>query len=88
LTVACYQSPIPIQKIKATFRSKNRRITLRPGLPQFLLNCFKKYTVAFWGTKSKSYMDDVVPAMLEKVKGMEVVIPTFVWSHKDCEVVH
>jgi hypothetical protein len=70
----------PNSKIKSTFQSTNRRVILRPWLPEFLINCFKKYTVAFWGTKSKSYMDEVVPAMLEKVKCNEAVVPAFVWS--------
>jgi hypothetical protein len=56
-------------------------------LLEFLLNCFKKYTVAFWDTKNKNYMDEVVPAMLEKVKYNEAVVPTFLWSQRNCEVI-
>ena len=56
--------PNPTSKIKRTFKTKNHRFTLWPGLPNFLQKCFKTYAVAFWGSKSRSYMDEVVLAML------------------------
>ena len=77
----------PNSKIKSIFQSTNRRVTLRPWLLEFLFNCFKKYIVAFWGTKNKNYMDEVVPAMLDKVKDNEAVVLAFVWSQRNYEVI-
>ena len=37
----------PTSTIKITFKTKHRRLTLRPGLPDFLQKCFKTYVVAF-----------------------------------------
>jgi hypothetical protein len=56
--------PNPTSKIKVTFKTKNCKLILWPGLLDFLQKCFKTYAVAFWGSKSRSYMDKVVPDML------------------------
>jgi hypothetical protein len=79
--------PNPTSKIKITFKTKNRRLTLRPGLPDFLQKCFKTYVVAFWGSKSRIYMDEIVSAMLERVKCPAAIVPAFIWSQKHCEAI-
>ena len=71
-------NPNPTSKIKITFKTKNRRFTLRPGLLDFLQKCFKTYVVAFRGSKNRSYMDKVVPAIFERMKCRAVVVPTFI----------
>jgi hypothetical protein len=57
----------------------------RPGLIQFLNHCFMKFTVAFRGSKSESYMEDVVAAVLARLKEGGKINPLFVWSGKHCE---
>jgi hypothetical protein len=47
--------------------------------------CFMKFTVAFWGSKNKSYMEEIVHALLSYLKGREKFDPLFVWSGKSCE---
>jgi hypothetical protein len=61
------------------------RVTIRPWLPEFLAKCFVNFRVAFWGSKSKGYMDEVIPAMLGRVKCKEPVVPAFVWSMAECD---
>jgi hypothetical protein len=77
--------PNPNSKIKPTLQTRTRRVTIRPWLPKFLAKCFVNFRVAFWGSKSKGYMDEVIPAMLGRVKCKEPVVPAFVWSMAECE---
>jgi hypothetical protein len=65
-------------KIKITFKTKNRKLTIRLGLPDIPQKCFKTYAVAFWGSKSRSYMDEIVPAMLQRMKCPKAVVPAFI----------
>jgi hypothetical protein len=77
--------PNPNPSIRITRKSSTRRIVFRPWLTEFLDRCFKKFTVAFWGMKSLSNMEDVVAEMMRKVEGLESHKPLFCWSAKDCE---
>lgn len=43
------------------------------------------FSVAFWGSKSTLYMDDVVPAMLAGLESGNA-IPLFTWSGKESTV--
>jgi hypothetical protein len=54
-------------------------------MPEFLGKCFVNFRVAFWGSKSKGYMDEVIPAMLGRMKCKEPVILAFVWSMAECD---
>lgn len=77
--------PNPNFKIKPTLKTRTRRVTIRPWLLQFLAKCFVNFKVAFWGSKSKGYIDKVIPAMLGRVKCKELVVPAFVWSMAECD---
>jgi hypothetical protein len=55
--------------IRASVQTEIRRVVFRPGLIQFLSQCFMNFSVAFWGSKSKSYMDEVLLAVLKRLKG-------------------
>ena len=70
--------PNPTSTIKVTFKTKHCRFTPQPGLADFLWKCFKTYVVAFWGSKSRNYMDKVILAMLERLKYLVAVVPAFV----------
>jgi hypothetical protein len=78
--------PNPNSAIRPSFRTAKRRVIFRPGLVDFLTRCFVHFEVAFWGTKSEANMDDVVPAMLGKLREGSTFKPAFVWSAKECEV--
>jgi hypothetical protein len=70
----------PNTAIRPTFRTAKCRVIFRPGLVDFLTRCFVHFKVAFWSSKSEVYMDDVVPAMLEKLREGSTFKPAFVWS--------
>ena len=53
----------PNSKIRPTVKTKSRRVVFRPWLHAFLSHCFIHFAVAFWGSKSVAYMDEVVPTM-------------------------
>ena len=36
---------------------------------EFFFRCFKYFAVAFWGNKTKSYMQEIVLTMLVGMKG-------------------
>jgi hypothetical protein len=76
----------PNTAIRPTLRTAKRRVVFRPGLIDFLNKCFVHFEVAFWGSKSEVYMDDVVPSMLRRMKEGSTFRPLFVWSAKECEV--
>jgi hypothetical protein len=77
----------PNSKIRPTLKTQRRRVVHRPWLQPFLSKCFLNFTVAFWGSKSKEYMDDVVPTLMEGRKVSHQFAPLFTWSGKDCEAV-
>jgi hypothetical protein len=77
--------PNPNPAIRITRKSLTRRIVFRPWLTEFLDRCFKKFTVAFWGMKSLSNMEDVMAEMMRRVEGLESHKPLFTWSAKDLE---
>ena len=52
--------------IRYTMKTTSRRVVCRPWLAQFLSNCFFHFEVAFWGSKSAKYMEEIVPAMLRR----------------------
>ena len=79
------QEKNPNSKVRPTVRTRTRRIFFRPWLVPFLSRCFLHFSVAFWGSKSKSYMDDIIPAMMERQKTGPHFCPLFVWAGKDCE---
>jgi hypothetical protein len=68
----------PNPTIRASVQTRSRRVVFRPGLIQFLSQCFMEFTVAFWGGKSESNMEDVVAAVLTRLKGRQEVDPLFV----------
>jgi hypothetical protein len=51
-----------------------------------MTRCFVHFEVAFWGSKSEVYMDDIVLAMLGRMKEGTTFKPLFIWSGKECEV--
>jgi hypothetical protein len=51
-----------------------------------MTRCFVHFEVAFWGSKSEVYMDDIVLAMLGKMKEGTTFKPLFIWLGKECEV--
>jgi hypothetical protein len=61
-------------------------VIFQPGLIDFLTRCFVHFEVAFRGSKSKVYMDDIVPVMLGRLKEGSTFKLLFVWSGKECEV--
>jgi hypothetical protein len=76
----------PNTTVRPTFRTAKCRVIFRPGLVDFLTRCFVYFEIALWGSKSKVYMDDVVPTMLGKLREGSTFKPAFVWSAKECEV--
>jgi hypothetical protein len=77
----------PNSRIRATIKTKTRRVVFRPWLRAFLSRCCVNFAVAFWGSKSAAYMDEVVPAMIGGISAGSECFPLFVWSGKDCEPV-
>ena len=79
------QEKNPNSRVRPTVRTRSRRVFFRPWLVPFLSKCFLNFSVAFWGSKSKSYMDDIIPAMMKTLKPGLHFSPLFVWAGKDCE---
>jgi hypothetical protein len=75
----------PNADIRSSMKTGNRRVIFRPWLLEFLRRCFINFTVAFWGSKSECYMDEVTAAVLTCLKDGQSFKPLFVWSGKDCE---
>ena len=71
--------------IRATLTFDNRRVIFRPWLIEFFTRYFINFEVAFWGSKSKLYMDEIVPALLERIEDNESHPPLFTWSTKEYE---
>jgi hypothetical protein len=75
----------PNTKIRASAYAVGRRIVCRPWMAEFLNQCFLSFEVAFWGSKSAKYMQDMVTVILGMLKGKEDCVPQFVWSAQECE---
>jgi hypothetical protein len=54
----------PNTSIWPTLRTTTRGVISQPSLIDFLTRCFVHFEVAFWGSKSEVYMDDIIPVML------------------------
>jgi hypothetical protein len=76
----------PNPTLRPTFKTENRRVLILPWLSELLCKCFKNFRVGFWGSKSKNYMDEMVPALLGRVRSLEPLIPAFIWSQKECDI--
>jgi hypothetical protein len=54
-------------------------------MSELLSKSFKNFRIGFWGSKNKAYMDEMVPALLGRVKSREPLQLAFVWSQKECK---
>jgi hypothetical protein len=54
----------PNVDIRSSMKTGDRRVVFRPWLLEFLRRCFINFTVAFWGSKSECYMDEVATTVL------------------------
>jgi hypothetical protein len=70
----------PNSTIRSSVKPKTRRVVFRPWLKDFLSRCFKHFAMAFWGSKSESYTQEIVPAILAAIKVDVKYAPLFVWS--------
>ena len=77
----------PNTAIRVTKKTTTRRFVFRPWMMEFLGRCFKKFRVAFWGSKSKEYMEEVLREILPVFSHLEGHEPLFTWSVKDCELI-
>jgi hypothetical protein len=77
----------PNTSIRSSIKTATRRVVFRPWLMEFLSRCFKYFVVAFLGSKSESYVQEIVPAMLAGMQGEAQQAPLFVWSSIECEAV-
>jgi hypothetical protein len=77
----------PNSTIKSSVKTKTHRVVFRPWLKDFLSRCFKHFAVAFWGSKSESYTQEIVPAMLAATEVDVEYAPLFVWSGIESEPV-
>jgi hypothetical protein len=68
----------PNSSIRSSVQTKSRRVVFRPRLIPFLSRCFMKFTIAFWWTKSEPYTQDIVFAVLSRLKGWETFDSLFV----------
>jgi hypothetical protein len=64
-----------------------RRVVLRPWLLEFLTRYFKNFVVGFWGSKSKSYMQEIAPTILGRLKAGTGSSLSFVWSGQQSEAI-
>jgi hypothetical protein len=67
----------PDTVIWATLTTHNRRVIFWPWLVEFLSRCFKNFEVAFWLSKSKLYMAEIVPTLLGRMKDSKNYAPLF-----------
>ena len=73
----------PNTEIRPSAFGAGRRIIFRPWMAQFFDHCFLRFKVAFWGSKSAKYMEDMVPILLGRLKGVESCVPCFVWKGRN-----
>jgi hypothetical protein len=85
LDCSCIDERNPNSSIRPTMTTETRRVVCtRPWLSEFFNRSFLNFTVAFWGIKSDSYMADLVPSLLGRLRGDKGFAPLFVWSARDC----
>jgi hypothetical protein len=87
LDCSSVEDPNPNPSIRYTLKTLTRRVVCRPWMVDLLFNCFQKFEVAFWGSKSSLYMEEVVPTMLGMLRGDRQFVPLFIWSQKECQPV-
>ena len=85
LDCSMLQDTNPNSSIRSSMRTPTRRVVCRPWMAEFLRRCFEHFEVAFWGNKSAAYMEELVPAMLRRVKESRNLVPLFVWSQRECQ---
>jgi hypothetical protein len=56
-------------------------------MTKFLTRCFLDFKVVFWSSKNALCMEEIVPAMLGRLKGGQRLMLVFVWSAQECELV-
>ena len=64
LDTSLLTQPNPNPNIRVTKKTTTRRCVFRPWMIDFLRRCMKKFRVAFWGIKSREYMDEVLHDIL------------------------
>ena len=64
LDTTLLNQPNPNCNICVTKKTTTREFVFRPWLMEFLGKCFKFFKVAFWGTKSSEYMEEVLREIL------------------------
>jgi hypothetical protein len=72
----------PNATIRSSMETRSRRVIFRPWLIEFLRRCFINFNVAFWGSKSEGYMDEIAVVVLSWLKDGHMFKPHFVWSRK------
>jgi hypothetical protein len=87
LDCSLFRERNPNSAVRSTLNTGSRRVVFRPWLVEFLFRCFKNFKVAFLGSKSEGYMQEIAPAMLGRLKGGTGCSPCFVWSEQDYEVI-
>ena len=87
LDTSLLTSPNPNVKIRVSKKTSTRRFVFRPWMMEFLGRCFKMFKVAFWGIKSREYMEDVLREILPVFSHLEGHKPLFTWTAKDCELI-
>jgi hypothetical protein len=75
----------PNATIRSSMETRSKRVIFRPWLIEFLRRCFINFNVAFWGSKSEGYMDEIAAVVLSWLKDGQMFEPLFVWSGKQCE---
>jgi hypothetical protein len=66
-----FEEKNPNTKIKPTLKAAGRRVICRPWMDEFFSQYFLTFKVAFWGSKSARYMEDMVLGMLGRLRGEE-----------------
>ena len=87
LDTSLLTQPNPNPNIRVTKKTTTRRCVFRPWMIDFLRRCMKKFRVAFWGIKSREYMDEVLHEILPVFQHMEGHKPLFSWCAMDCEII-
>jgi hypothetical protein len=87
LDTSLLTSPNPNVKIRVSKKTSTRRFVFRPWMMEFLGRCFKMFKVAFWGIKSREYMEEVLREILPVFSHLEGHKPLFTWAARDCELI-
>jgi hypothetical protein len=80
LDCSLVDEPNPNSKIWYTMKTATKRVVCRPWLLEFLRKCFLHFHIAFWDSKSATYMAKIVPTMLRRVDETTSIVPLFIWS--------